>query len=338
MPGSTQSPQKRSPSGAQRPTRSTFVQKSRFALLIIDNEPLQRAAWNEFLAAQKKHDKAARELHRHENVDVPAYEKWLHQTFPVKVTTLRELHEEVTAKARKVEAVQAMAALTGRSLKAIWREQKRYEADPEAFDRQNDFREHGSDRSTSFDEEAEDPSSDRRRGFSHRFFDDDVSQPKAPKVAASLLNQAKKIYRRLVQHLHPDRGGEFSPTRQRLWHEVQQAWSNRDVDWLSRIEVQWETANDVLSSKSPLSRLRDAIEELHAARRDAERKVRGYRGTFAWRFSLTARTRHVLHRRTEENFAHDIDFLQRQLAYLNATIAAWENQRPDYSSRRRRRW
>ena len=38
----------------------------------------------------------------------PAYEAWLHRTFPIFITNLRELHEEVFTKGRRVEMVQAM--------------------------------------------------------------------------------------------------------------------------------------------------------------------------------------------------------------------------------------
>jgi hypothetical protein len=128
-----------------------------------------------------------------------------------------------------------------------------------------------------------------------------------------------------VQRLHPDRGGEWTTGRKRLWHEVQQAWAAGDSDWLARLEVEWETAHDVLSPTSPLSRLRRAIEELLGARRDTERKLRQYRTSPPWRFTLAPKKRADLQRRTEMNFRHDIEMLQRQLAYLDTTIAAWED-------------
>jgi hypothetical protein len=73
-----------------------------------------------------------------------------------------------------------------------------------------------------------------------------------------------------------------------------------------------------------LSRLRAAIEELHAARRDIERKLAEYRTSLPWRFTLTAARRAALAHRVETSFAHDFRILRRQLSYLNATITAWE--------------
>lgn len=333
MPGlakthlSPQRPSTRKSTGA-RPARS---------LLLVDNAPLQHAAWAKFTAARKLHDKVARDLHRHEQEDIPAYDAWLHRTFPVFISTLRDLHEEVFKKARSVQTVQAMASLTGRSLKKLWREQKAFEANPEAFRKQFEDQEDTDSESNRHDDMGAD-SFESDSGFgSRRSFDFDFDRG-ASKPSATASRELKAIYRRLVQHLHPDRGGPFTPVREKLWHEVQQAWAARDADWLARIEVEWETANDVLGPTSPLSRLLRAIEEMHAARRDTERKLREYRGSPPWRFTRTEARRAELHRRTEANFQHDLDFLQRQLAHLNATIAAWERPRPRATRRRRAEW
>lgn len=273
--------------------------------MVIDHERLQSAAWAEYHTAQKRLEKAARDLHRHEETDIPAYESWLHRTFPISVTTLRELHAEVSAKAQKVRAVQAMAVFSGGSLKRLWRQQKEREASPE--DPESGRRSH-------FDPGD---SSTRER---HAAEPGDFERAASPTPSRG----ARAIYRRLVQRLHPDRGGGWTAARQRLWHEVQQAWSAADTDWLSRLESEWETANETIGPATPLSRLRRAIEELHAARRDAERKLREYRLSPQWRFSRNEKNRPLLHRRTQTAFEHDINFLRRQLDHLNRTIAAWE--------------
>ena len=338
MPG-TSSIHRRIPRAARTHRKPAATQNSR-ALLVIDNAPLQRAAWAEFHAARKRHDKAARDLHHHEQTDVPAYDAWLHRTFPILITALREMHQEVFEKARRVQSVQALASLTGRSLKKLWKEQKEYEADPNAFRQrfEDDEESHSSDRDN-FDGEDDrfhgrrNSGSESRRSFRDAFGSDDRT---AGNTAPT--KEARTIYRRLVQHLHPDRGGEFGPVRKRLWHEVQQAWAARDTDWLARIEVEWESANEVLGPTSPLSRLRRAIMELHAARRDTERKLREYRSSTAWRFTRSLSKRAALQRRTEANFQHDLEFLKRQLAYLDATIASWESPRSRTSRRRNDSW
>ncbi len=277
------------------------------ALLVIDHVRLQDAAWAEFHTARKRLEKTTRDLHRHEETDVPAFNSWMHRTFPILITRLRELHEEVASKASKVQAAQDEALYAGGSLKRIWRKQREREANPEKFEEPESSWEfpHGREHS----------------GSRHDAWPDDFEPPSKPAATEA----ARDIYRRLVQKLHPDRGGIWNAKREHLWHEVQQAWSSADTDWLARLEIEWETANEVIGPTSPLSRLRRAIEELHAARRDTERKLRSYRTSTAWRFTQTESKRPALEQRIESEFAHDIAFLQQQLRYLNDTIAAWED-------------
>jgi len=277
------------------------------AILVIDHVRLQDSAWAEFHTARKRLEKTTRDLHRHEETDVPAFNGWMHRTFPLLITRLRELHDEVATKASKVQAVQDEALYAGGSLKRIWRKQREREAHPEKFEEPKfswGFR---------GDEE--------RSGSRHDAWPDDFEPPSKPAATEA----ARDIYRRLVQKLHPDRGGVWNAKREHLWHEVQQAWSSADTDWLARLEIEWETANEVIGPTSPLSRLRRAIEELVAARRDTERKLRTYRPSTAWRFTQKESKRPALQRRIESEFAHDIAFLQQQLKYLNDTIAAWED-------------
>ncbi len=295
------------------------------ALLVIDEMPLKRVAWAEFHAARKRQEKAARDLHRHEEIDGPAYETWLHRTFPTLITTLREMHQEVFAKGQRVQAVLSAAAFTGRSARKLWREQKEYEANPEAFKDTDDRRRRDEGRDAFRDTEddffrGDDDGDD----FGAEWYDESFARGDGDSKRARPAATARDVYRRLVQRLHPDRGGEWTAVRQRLWHEVQLAWSAADADWLMRLEIEWESANDMLSLASPLSRLRAAIHELHAARRDIERKLRVYRSAPAWRFTLALKKRDELHRHTESNFHRELASLQRQLTHLNATIARWE--------------
>ena len=311
----------RRPRAAARPRFDPWIDHGS-ALVPIDDTPLKSTAWAELHQVRKRQEKAARDLHRHEQTDRPAYDAWLHRTFPTLLSRLRELHEEVFAKGQRVQAVQAMAAMTGRSARKLWHEQKAAEANPKAAEAERE-----AEREEAFDD-ADDFFGDEERGAERRsrrrqwedMFEPDFEPPATPRPSG----EARDVYRRLVQHLHPDRGGEWTTARQRLWHEVQQAWAAGDADWLTRLEVEWEAATDVLSASSPLSRLRAAIAELHAARRDLERKLREYRDSPPWRFTLAEKKREHLHRRTESNFQHDIAFLERQLAHLNALIASWE--------------
>ncbi len=349
------------------PYRTQAHLSSSTALVIVDQRPIQRRIWSEFHQARKLQEKAARDLHRHEKTDTPAFERWLHSSFPTEITRLREMHSRIDDLSRQIDSVQYMASLTGRAVKKIWREHQQTKDDPEIFARKlaaaesearariDARRKAYAAESSFFDDDDEDDIDDffeslfgeddeddfhgeNARANPHAN-DRDTDDPDRPlfddpsRRSFAADDAARDLYRRLVQRLHPDRGGDWTPARERLWHEVQQAWDARDSDWLARLEIEWETAHDLINESSSISRLRQAIEELHAARRDTERKLRHHRKTPAWRFTLAEKKRPQLHRRTEVELNHDFDVLRRQLDYLQRTIAAWEEPAPSRKSR-----
>src|SRR5476651_696292 len=222
MPGRKQLPRPRHARPAAKPRPAAAPSR---ALLVIDHERLQGAAWAEFHTARKRLDRAARDLHRYEEIDVPAFHAWLHRLYPLQVTTLRELGEEVAAKARRIRHVQSIAASTGGSLKRIWRDLQESAVNPRVSRQKS-----RADRERYYQDASE---SSRHRSEARR--EDFEAMPAPPRTAV-----ARDIYRRLVQRLHPDRGGDWSLSRQNLWHEVQQAWAAGDGDWLARLEVEWE--------------------------------------------------------------------------------------------------
>ena len=286
------------------------------ALLLIDDQPLRDEVWQRFQELRRRLEKATRELHQHEEVDVPAFEAWKHRTFPLHMTALRELEREVFTKARRVQEAQARAAHTGRSVKRVWQEVQDAHGSSAA------------NQSRPADDEQEDTSR-RRQARLEDFF------PEPPPKPARV---ARDIYRRLVQRLHPDHGGEWTPARQKLWHQVQAAWDAGDVDCLARLEVEWEAAHDVLGPQSPVSRLREAVEELHAAERDLEHKFAAYHGSPAWHFTRANADHKKLERRVETQLGRDYRALRAQLRDLNAKIELWEEDwtRPRPRERRPR--
>lgn len=310
------------------------------ALLVIDNRPLQTAAWEDLVRARKRLEKATRDLHRHEEIDEPAFRAWLANNFPTLISAVRTLAQQIEDKARIVQVVQNEAFFTGRSPARIWREWQqaggRPPEPPQSEENENEFEppppDSPEDAEAAFDQEM-------KRLFSEDGIDEDDPLAGAFRNAAQEIfgfggarhegpeaRDARAIYRRLVQHLHPDRGGEWTPARARLWAQVQEAWSTRDNDWLARLEAEWEASTDLLGPTSAVGRLRAALTEIDAARRDAERRVRTYRKHEAWRFSLQPPSE-ILRRQLERHLRQDEASLRRQLDELERTIATWTKPR-----------
>jgi tetratricopeptide (TPR) repeat protein len=238
-----------------------------------------------------------------------------------------------------ISAVEQQAWFEGKTPAAVWQARKRKEALDEEFLRGFETGDSDDEDSEDADEDAEideeldqiveamlrdagiDPLSEEAQEFrdmARRKHHEARSKQRAGESA-----EAKEIYRRLVQRLHPDRGGDWSHKREALWHEVQRAWHAQDVDWLSRLEAEIEIATETLDAKSPVGRLHAALKELESARRDTERKLRRYRREPAWHFTQTKRTKDDV-ARLAATLREERDYLLRALASLEATIAHWE--------------
>lgn len=305
------------------------------ALLVIDNGPLQREAWDDLRHARKRLDKAAREMKRHEETDEPAFRAWLARLFPSLTSSVRELAQQVEARGRLVRLVQAEAFFTGRSPAAVWRAMQ--DPKPAGIPEPEHGKEH--DTEDKMSEEA-------RRFFERGGIDPDDSfaggmdavpsrrSARAAHETDPAVVDARTIYRRLVQQLHPDRGGEWTEARARLWDQVQEAWQSVDADWLARLEAEWEASTDALGPTSAIGRLRAALREIYAACRDVERRVRLYRKQPSWRFSLSepsAAKREVM----EQQLRDQEEILRYELAAIEEAIASWQRPRRKRAARRR---
>jgi hypothetical protein len=324
----------------------------------VDNRPPQQAAWKQLLAARKRLAKAAADLHRHENADEPAFLSWSARAHPELLTEMRELAARYAEKERLVSSVEGEAFATGRRPERVWRArqnpppagatpppERAAAADPwdepfgpgngTAADPQDPFgsAEYEKFMETFFAENGISPDDPAAAGFRRDIGGFLGFDP--PKARAAGSDPARDLYRRLVQNLHPDRGGEWTPARARLWHEVQQAWDARDLDWLSRLEVEWETATERLGPASPVGRLRQALQEIDGARRDSDRRLRMYRQTPAWRFTLRPAPGAALLRHLEEEMQHEIGRLRYGIENLEAIVADWERAMQPRRARRR---
>lgn len=303
-------------------------------LLVVDNVPLRDAAWERLGMARKRLTKATADLHRHEQEDEPAYRAWMFATCPTLLSEIRELMTQIQTKANLVSNVEALAWREGKPPAVIWQKYKGEVPSPEELydDEDDDFDDEIDEEDFSSEDgkkrEAEriveellreqgidplSPEAEMMRDFGRALSGRDVPSPD---------ETAKEIYRRLVQQLHPDRGGEWSAKREALWHEVQRAWDARDADWLSRLEAELEIATETLSAQSALGRLYAAAKEIEAARRDTERKLRHYRKTPAWRFTLRERDPEEV-RDLTISLREERNQLRQHLARLEETLARW---------------
>ncbi|PTY04895.1 hypothetical protein DB347_19555 [Opitutaceae bacterium EW11] len=314
-------------------------------LLTVDNAPLRRTAWARLQEVRRRLTKATADLHRHENEDTPAYVRWTYATCPAMISEVRELYARIQSLASLITRVEDYAFRTGRSPESVWQQ---YKGEPPELEEEDDdafsIRPGGE-----LDDEIEMLATEFDEEFGHKKERESDEPPDAARSRSvgthvhrrsdlgsdsETGQSARDIYRRLVQQLHPDRGGEWTARRQALWHEVQQAWEARDADWLARLEAEHEIETDTLTVESALGRLYAAIREIEGARRDAERKLRQYRKTPAWRFTLRER-KPADAVDLADQLRSDREHAQLHLKYLEQTLARWS--RPVGQARAKRK-
>lgn len=306
------------------------------ALVLIDNTPLQTAAWRELEQARHRLEKATRDLHRHESVDAPEYQAWLGRQFAQAVTEIRDLAAQVARDRARVRQVELEALYSRRSPRAVWRDLQRPPPERSAPEEPLPEREAESG-SRPPSNESEWAEHEREEAEFDDPFDEFMANLFGGGRGAEVFSvDARACYRRMASRLHPDRGGEWTPARERLWHEVQAAWAQRDADWLMRLEAEWEIQTEVLGPTSGVSRLRAARHEVEAARRDADCKLRAYRSHPAWRFSLKKHTDAFV-QKIERGIRDDLARLRTAAEHYAAQIAAWERPTQRLKAKKSRR-
>ena len=291
-------------------------------------------AWQRLQLARKRLTKATADLHRHEKEDEPAYTAWMFATCPTLLSDIRDLVTQCQSKAAVIANVEALAWRQGKPAAVIW---QMYKGQLPSAEDLEDEEEEDEDEDDDWPTEEETEESEQVDELVNNLLREQGIDPDSPEaemmrdIGRGLHRQgqpepdapAKDIYRRLVQQLHPDRGGEWTAQREALWHEVQRAWDARDADWLSRLEAELEIAAETLSVQSALGRLYAALTEIEAARRDTERKLRHYRKTPAWRFTLKPREPEEA-ATLASSLRGEREQLRAQLAHFEAILARWE--------------
>lgn len=315
--------------------RGRIVRSQDRRLLVIDNDQLRATALSELKQVRHQLAELGAEVTRHEQVDIPSYHEWVHRTFPQLLTELRTLSEEVMAKERDVREVEFLSLVTGKSAHKLWKDRhgiraRGSQSADEPWD-ENDVRNANSDSDFAGSREEADDFDDGEASTSDHESKSFRQRPATPPPSPEI----KDVYRRLVQKLHPDRGGPWTPQREHLWHQAQEAWVERDLDRLLSLEVQWNSDAEPLSAFASIGRLRRAIQELIATRGNVDRQLRRYRESPQWKFTLTPKKRTSLARKLRVSLEEDCETLRDTLDTLNLIIARWEKSGSKRSRRRK---
>ena len=273
------------------------------AIVWVDSSPIRRKRLGVYRRLKTSLEKARRDEAHYEHEDLSAFRSWLHRSFGTQLSRIREQQAEVEDKEGLVAEVRDLMwhenlpphVAYVRLMKQRQSDAKELDGDPhddfDAFD-EDDFED--------FDPKAS------MRDFADAFFDDaaggtfpnDGQEDEARKAFHRLfgledLGQAplenngtlKALYRGLAQRLHPDHCDGHDHESLEIWYELQEAYKERDLDWLRRVEAKCAIYEMHHPYETAISTINELIEETRAMLQSIRSYLRKVKNDLSWGFS-----------------------------------------------------
>ena len=174
------------------------------------------------------------DLARHESQDLPEFRRFVNVEFGAHFSILRELHQEIDWLSARLALVQKLMQHGIRPVQRAYLQALRIEAGEIPYP---DFRPESEEIPSEPPEPKAKFDRDSIRDFiaaTGEFLTDDEVDSLTEGVleevgARDLLAECKKLYRKIVSLLHPDRAGEMTAERKDLWLRAQAAYADGDV-------------------------------------------------------------------------------------------------------------
>ena len=290
------------------------------ALMVIDEGPIRASVVKDCRKAMRDLEKARKKLEDFERLDQPAFTRWYHATFGADLSRSRELKEKTDEMELLIDEIESARIKHSVSYHAAYeyvmdrrKHPERYERkreDPQHDDTQDDG-EGPEDSTDAGDEEeflfetflefaAQDPilvhfMGDRATmGLLFEEYREELREQAGrqngfadpPAAKASLRqNRIKGLYRALVKRLHPDFRPRDDAHRDELWHRVQAAYAQEDVEGLETLTALCDIRIDNSFAVGSVSSIRavglDQREQLAVVKK----RIRSARKEPAWGFS-----------------------------------------------------
>jgi hypothetical protein len=312
-----------------RPSRS---------LMVVDNEPIRRSYLSELEQSRAKLRKIESELERFKDVDSANFKTWLHRTFPVEMSRIRELHEEC---ARLLSRLSLVEQFQEHGIKSEGKAYGRAIRVESGDDPMPDFPpppvSYASEMSDGFREIFKDAMRDLADEVG---LDADETEIQMENMLddftwrngrTSSHEECRAIYRQIALRLHPDRGGTMTEPEARIWYRAQDAYQIGDLLTLRQLWAQI-TYNDQdapeISCQEIISRILETQTEIAAL--NAIRNV--FRCEAAWNFSrLTGKKLRSRRNRMERELAmqeavalEELEELRAECGRLATAHERWE--------------
>jgi hypothetical protein len=311
------------------------------SIILVDNEPIRWQYRQQLDRARAELRQLESELERFKGVDSNSFKSWLHSTFPVRLTRLRELHEEG---ARLINRLNLMRQFQEHGIKAPGHAYCRAVRVESGEDPMPDFPPSETpERTGELDGEREALRSAMKGLAEGMGIDPDLIEEELDAMLDEQFSEQSKripdrrecqsIYRQIALRLHPDRGGTMDEPEAQIWYRAQEAYAAGDVLTLKQLWAHIANSDQNIIGIScgemiaSLIEVQAQMEALRALRTSLKREP-------AWNFSkLTAkqlRSREVRVEKDltaqEKSIEQELDALRQECRRLLSLQQRWESK------------
>jgi hypothetical protein len=266
------------------------------ALVVVDEGPIRASAVKVCRKAMRDLEKARKKLEDFERLDQPAFTRWYHATFGADLSRSRDLKEKTEEMELLIDEIESVRIKHSVSYHSAYEHVMDGRKHPERYER-------------------------KREGPRHRGTKKEEEGPAAE--APPRQNRTKGLYRALVKRLHPDLRPRDDAYRYELWHRVQAAYAQEDVEGLETLtalcDIRIDNSFAVGSVSSILAVGLDQREQLAAVKR----RIRSARKEPAWGFGTNPAIADSLEPLIRQELESGLDVAQRLYEDCRDTLESW---------------
>ena len=308
-------------------------------MILIDNKPLRRKAINKCKYILKRFECVITDLDQFDRLDNPAFQQWLHATFGLQLTEIRQLQEKRHFIEDLLNHIEYLHLLEHLSYHEAYQKACDMRDNPEKYledepdDEEDPWEdEHDEDDFDNFSDDNFDKYFQEfmRNIFGSDEFDfDSIFEDEVEDKGVDFElrgddreeGQLKSIYRLLAKKLHPDSLDSTNLNHNELWYQVQDAYQRGNLEELEILQAGFDVRNtrgySGLSISSILAVHKRYKEELRLLRR-RHREIQKHS---AWCFTeLPDQKREQLQDSIDFSITVDIRETQSYVNHLEAKI------------------
>jgi hypothetical protein len=298
------------------------------ALIRVDGTAIRKKISREYENARREVETVRTQMRRFDEIDKPAFSRWLHRELGGTLSLCRELEHKIRLQETILFQVQETSFFSGISPKKayerVMREQEKAEREAAEDEHEpNSGQEHRN-------EEQRHHQQDRQRDFFERDETDDFpfSRGKPSKPQPETFARLKDLYRLVVRKLHPDLQKEMSAQKAEWWHQAQAAYQKQDAEQLEIILCFCEIDEQQSTRNTSLSILQRITRALKSSLRPLRRELKERQSDLAWNFSKKQAPELIaLARNLKADFESDLQALKAELAEIEEELAELKSQR-----------